>query len=193
MKKELIKKEMLKQNAGIDVSKDSIDVALSFLTCEHKIELCSTRKFTNTDQGFEQMQNWLCGKIKTNLPVQYTMEATGVYHEKLAYFLYGQGYTVHVVLPNIAKKYGQSLGIKSKTDKLDAKTLAQMGLERELRSWQPISSNLLELKQLTRERDALVCCRTAASNQLHAYSHQGNPIKIQFRERKNILLLLTGK
>jgi transposase len=123
------------------------------------------------------MQDWLSSRINTELPVQYTMEATGVYHENLAYFLYEQGYTVHIVLPNRAKKYGQSLGNKSKTDKLDAKTLAKMGVERQLRPWKPASPKILRLKQLTRERDTFVCLKTSTSNQLHACRHQGKPCK----------------
>jgi transposase len=108
----------------------------------------------------------------------------------LAYFLYEQGFSLHVVLPNYSKKHAQSLGIKSKTDKLDARTLAQMGLERELRLWQPVSPVLLELKQLTRERDALICSRTAAANHLHAYSHQGKPNRDCIaRTKKHIVFL----
>jgi len=78
-------------------------------------------------------------------------------------------------LPSYAKKYGQCLGVKSKTDKLDARTLARMGLKRELRFWQPVSPSLYGLKQLIRERDALVRNRTTASNLLHAYRHHGKP------------------
>jgi transposase len=93
-------------------------------------------------------------------------------------------------LPNLAKKYRESLGLKSSTDKIDARALAQMGLERELLTWQPISSSLLGLKQLTRERSALVCIRTAVSNQLHAYSHQGKPNKDSIaRTKKHISFL----
>jgi transposase len=193
MKREPNKKAMLKQNVGIDVSKDSIDMALSYLTDEHKIGMCSTRKFANTKQGFEQMQNCLSRQIKTELPVHYTMEATGVYHENLAYYLYERGYTVHIVLPNQAKKYGQSLGNKSKTDKLDAKTLAQMGIERELRQWKPISSDLLKLKQFTRERDAFVRFKTTASNQLHACRHQGKPCEETISRIEKIIDFIDGK
>jgi transposase len=98
-----------------------------------------------------------------------------VYYEGLAYFLFGEGYVLHVILPNLAKKYAQSPGLKSKTDRIDARMLSRMGLERELRKWQPASPGLLKLKQLTRERETLVRSRTAASNHLHAYSHQGRP------------------
>jgi transposase len=176
MKNLMVKqKNAIKQNVGIDVSKDNIEVALSNLTVDHCVKVRSSRKFANTEQGFRQLMDWLAGKTEPDMPVHFTMEATGVYHERLAYFLYEQDFLVHVVLPNQAKKFHQSLGLKSKTDKLDARTLAQMGLERMLLLWQPISKNLLCLKQLTRERDALVRTRPSAANQLHAYRHQGKP------------------
>ena len=174
MKKE---KEIIKQNVGLDVSKDDVKVALSNLTTDYHVVVCSTHTFSNTNKGFQELHKWLNGKIQSTLPVHFTMEATGVYYEGLAYFFYERSYCLHVVLPNYAKKYGQSLGIKSKTDKLDARILAQMGLERELRLWQPVSPALLGLKQLTRERNTLVCSRTAAANHLHSYRHQGKPNK----------------
>ena len=167
--------EIIKQNAGVDVSKDDLKVALSHLTVDYRVVVRSTRTFPNTPKGFGQLQDWVNHKKYPAPAVHFTMEATGVYYEGLAYFLYEQGYRLHVVLPNHAKKYGQSLGVKSKTDKLDARTLAQMGLERELRFWQPVSPSLYGLKQLTRERDALVRNRTTASNLLHAYRHHGKP------------------
>ena len=173
-----MKREIIKQNAGVDVSKDDIEVALSILSADYQVTVCSTRKFSNTVKGFNQLQDWVKNKKHPSESVHFTMEATGVYYEKLAYFLYEEGsYFLHVVLPNQARKYGQSLGIKSKTDKIDARTLAQMGLERTLRLWQPVSPGLLELKQLTRERDALVRNRTSVANLLHACRHQGKPNK----------------
>jgi len=172
-----MKQEIIKQNVGVDVSKDDVKVALSHLTTDYRVVVRSTRTISNTPKGFKQLQEWVNAKKHPTQSVHFTMEATGVYYERLAYYLYEQDYRLHVVLPNYAKKYGQSLGIKSKTDKLDARTLAQMGLERELRLWQPVSPSLLELKQLIRERDALVRNRTTASNLLHAYRHQGKPNK----------------
>ena len=172
-----MKSEIIKQNVGVDVAKDDLKVALSNLTIDYCVVVRATRTFPNTAKGFGQLQEWVSLKRNPELAVHLTMEATGVYYEGVAYFLYEQGYSLHIVLPNHAKKYGQSLGIKSKTDRLDAQTLAQMGLERELRLWQPVSPSLLVLKQLTRERDALVRSRTTSSNHLHAYRHQGKPNK----------------
>jgi transposase len=172
-----MKVEIIKQNVGVDVSKDDIKVAFSILSADYRVVVRSTRTFANTRSGFKQLQEWINAKKHPVPAIRFTMEATGVYYEGLAYFLYEHNYGIHVVLPNLGKKYAQSLGIKSKTDKLDARALAQMGLERELRLWQPISPSLLGLKQLTRERDALVRSRTTTANHLHAYRHQGKPNK----------------
>lgn len=119
------------------------------------------------------------------------MESTGVYYENLAYFLWQKDdFIVRVILPNKVKNYAKSLDIKSKTDKIDAQILAEFGLKNDLRPWQPISPNLLELKQFTRERDMLIRSRTMAANHLHAFEHQGKPNKkIIVRTKKHISLL----
>ena len=187
---DFMKKEFIKQNVGIDVSKDDFKVCFSCLTNNLQVIARGSRTFVNTHKGFEELQDWVKSKGDSALPLSFTLEATGVYYESLAYFLYGQDNCVHIVLPNQAKKYSQSLGLKSKTDKIDACTLAQMGLKQELRIWQPISGHLLGLKQLTREREALVRSKVTASNHLHAYRHQGKPNEASIvRTQKRIVFL----
>ena len=174
-----MKQAFVKQNVGVDISKDDFKVCYCGKTATIETVKLGSKTFINNEKGFVALLEWVCQKNKSDaeqLPT-FTLEATGVYYEGLAYFLIENGYTVYVVLPNQSKKYGQSLGVRSKTDKIDAQILAQMGLERYLRTWQPISPNLLRLKQLTRERDAIICERTCVSNQLHAFKHQGKPNK----------------
>ena len=92
------------------------------------------------------------------------MEPTGVYYENLAYFLHSKNEIIYVVLPIKAKRYAESLPGDSKTDLLDAKALGRMGLKRELDIWQIDTHIYKELKQLTRERDALVKERIFVKN-----------------------------
>jgi transposase len=165
---------IIKEQVGIDIAKDDFKVCYAVKSANGHISVRGSRTFANSLRGFSEFLPWIAKKRDTTVSIGLTMEATGVYHEALAYFLHAQeGFNVSVVLPNHAKKYGQSLGERSKTDKIDARILAQMGLERELRLWNPVSGKLHELKQLTRERDTIVCARTAAANTLHAYKHQG--------------------
>lgn len=188
-----MKKEFIKQNVGIDIAKNDFKVNYSVLTQNLDVVVKGSKTLTNDRKGFEELASWLSAKLVPALDVHFTMEATGVYYEGLAYFLQERGYSVHVVLPNQAKKYGQSLGIEIKTDKIDAKTLARMGLERKLRNWEPFSTVFRELKQLGRERDALIQTRTAALNQQHAYTHQGKPVATSLDRIQDVVEFLSEK
>ena len=53
--------------------------------------------------------------------VGFVMEATGVYHESLAYFLEEKGCEVSIVLPNKISNYARTLDAKTVTDKTSAK------------------------------------------------------------------------
>jgi len=73
------------------------------------------------------------------------------------------------------KNYVRSLDIKSKTDRLDARAIAQFGLERMLQPWQAPSTQLRILKALVREYDAATEQLTKIKNQLHAKDHSYQP------------------
>lgn len=67
----------------------------------------------------------------------FVMEATGVYHEKFAYWLYDQGRKLTIVLPNKISNYMRTLSIKTVTDSTCADAITQFGLERNLDTWSP--------------------------------------------------------
>lgn len=166
--------QMLKQNVGIDLDKDKFEAAFFVIYDNMESSVVATRKFENREQGIANFIAWFTHHSQEDMPVHVTMEATGVYYELLACQLHEKQIPVHVILPNKAKKFAQSLDIKSKTDKLDAKALGKLGVERKLRKWQPASKNLRKLRFLTREREALIKEKTRMSNALHAlnYSYQ---------------------
>lgn len=159
---------LLKQNVGIDISMDSFDVNLSVLDDKFKKQCLGTRKFNNDAKGFNDLVLWVNKRKDKQVQVSYTMEFTGVYYEQLAYFLRGMNEAVCMVIPSKAKRYSQSLSYASKTDKLDAQSLSWMGLERELRLWEPLSQLFLNMRNLTREREELLKERTITKNRLHA-------------------------
>lgn len=68
--------------------------------------------------------------ISNDIPLFFVMEATGVYYENLAYFLYSNNYNVSVVLPGKIRNYAKSLQTKSKTDPIDAANITSFGLEK---------------------------------------------------------------
>jgi transposase len=188
-----MKTEFVKQNVGLDISKDDFKACYSGMSSDMEIVKLSSKTFDNTPKGFASFLEWVLqtnGKDVQQLP-GFTMEATGVYYENLAYFLVENGYTVHVVLPNHAKKYGLSLGVRSKTDRIDAKTLSEMGLERKLHHWKPFNTGFLKLKQLTRERETVICERTRVNNQLHAYEHRAKSNESTIKRTKEMIDFLN--
>ena len=169
--------KVIKQNVGIDVSKKELAVCLIFLREDLGIKIKGTRKFHNNESGFKAMMEWLERKKDSAVPLHFTMEPTGVYHENLAYFLNDMEQLVHIVLGNKAKKYAESLEVNSKTDKLDSKALSRMGLERTLELWNPGSPIYRQLKVLTRERSAILKLKVMIKNQLEAMLHSAFPNK----------------
>lgn len=177
----------LKYSTGIDMSGTDFKVCFSQIDFEQRVKVKGSRKFTNTLKGYQSFDTWLKKHHKNKaIPLKIVVEATGIYHEKLSYFLYKNGYTISVVLPNRSKKYLESLGLKSKTDKLDAKGLAQMGAEQNLQPWQPFSDHIYELKTLTRHRDRLQKMITSTTNQIHAHERMGYITKSVIRQLKQL-------
>lgn len=161
--------QVIKQNLGIEVDAKKLKVSFQFLLDDLSIKVKGSRSFDNTATGFKCLAEWLTKKRVDELPVHLTMEATGVYYEHLAYdFHTRSSFVVHVVLPNVSKAFLKSLNLKSKTDEVDAKGLGRMGLERQLSVWQPMSTQMRQLRKLVRERLHLLKEKTMVCNQLHA-------------------------
>jgi len=169
--------KMIKQCIGIDISMSTFDVAIIALMEDFVISKIATKKFENNQQGFELFYKWLKEFIHPEIQLNFTMEATGVYYEHLAYFLFSKDEIVNVVLPNIAKKFSDSLGHRIKTDKADAQMLGRMGVEPQLRRWLPASPKFLKLRSFTRERESVISDRSRAKNQLHALKFSRTPDK----------------
>lgn len=172
-----MKNKIIKQNVGIDVSKKDFSICLIFLHGDLSIKIKGTKRFSNDKSGFKALLEWVEKKKDDGVPVNFTMEPTGIYHENLAYFLNDKKQLVHIVLPKKAKRYAESLKTNSKTDKLDSKALARMGVERELGLWQPGPPVFRKLKVLTRERSSMIKTRTGLKNQLEAIRNSAFPNK----------------
>lgn len=161
---------MIKSVVGIDISKDDFQVCLKVLDKTNRAKIKGTRSFKNNKKGFSNFKEWVNKRTK-DLEPSFVMEATGIYHENLANYLYESGYFISVVLANKIKNYIKSYNIKTKTDKSDAKIIADFGLERELVAWEPMSPEYKNLRDLARELLALKNSKQASGSQLHAYKH----------------------
>jgi transposase len=76
---------LLRQNVGVDVSKDTLDVVFSTIDLQQHIRIKACRKFANTTAGFEQLHQWVESKRDNTIELRILMEATGIYYEQLAW------------------------------------------------------------------------------------------------------------
>src|SRR5690606_33816664 len=82
---------------GIDVSKAKLDCLWLREVQARKVK---TKVLGNDDKGHRDLMDWLI-KNTASEPgqIRVVMEATGIYHEKLALALYAHGFQVCVVNP----------------------------------------------------------------------------------------------
>eukprot|EP01035_Chromulina_nebulosa_P040431 gene40431-54679_t len=170
-------KKVIKQVLGIDVAQKELVVCIGRMHDDLTPELYSHKVFANTAKGFLALQLWVKKMADPVIPVRYVMEATGVYHERFAYFLKDQGCGVSIVLPNKISNYARTLTIKTVTDKTASEAIAQFGLERVLEDWEKPLPLYKRMRQLTRGRDQVMAEKTMVKNQLHAEMTEAGPNK----------------
>ncbi|MFD2569229.1 transposase [Spirosoma soli] len=157
----------VKYGVGVDMGKDKFYASLSAIDQGGRIKIKATHSFANTAKGITEFHRWVDHHAKEKrLPLYYLMEATGVYYEPLALSLHQRGAHVCVVLPQKAKHYLKALGLKTKTDGVDAQGLATMACQQWLEAWQPLSEAMYKLRQLTRQQIHLQEVKTQMGNQL---------------------------
>ncbi len=170
-------KKIVKQVAAIDVAQKELVVCLGRMYDDWSPELCAHKTFANTAKGFEALLAWVKKHSNQQVAVRFIMEATGVYHEAVAYFLEEKGEEVSIVLPNKISSYMRTLDVKTITDRTASEAIARFGLERKLDAWHAPKDIFRKLRQLTRERDQIVQERTIVKNQLHAEEVEAYPNK----------------
>lgn len=144
---------------GLDVAKAKLDVALKAPAGKWK-----TKVVANNPAGFEELRTWLTKHSVTCAHV--CMEATGVYWERVAEDLADHGFAVSVVNPAQIKAFAGALGVRTKTDEVDAKVIAEFCASANPRIWVPPLKSVRRLRALVGRRDALVELRTQEMNRL---------------------------
>jgi len=149
----------MKHVLGIDVAKSKLDVALRLP--DGKIR---SKVVDNTTEGFTALSAWLDKYTVTELHV--CMEATGTYWEAVAEYLADAGHMVSVVNPAQIKAYGAARLVRTKTDKVDARLIAEFCVAQHPDPWHAPSPAVRELRALVARREALETMRTQEHNRL---------------------------
>ena len=184
--------QTVKQVVGIDVAQKELVVCLGRMYEDWSPSLFASKNFANTAKGFETLLAWVSKMTDPARELRFVMEATGVYHEKLAYHLSAKGINLSVILPSKISNYARTLQVKTVNDKTASEAIAMFGLERKLDNWTPPLPIYKQLRQLTRERDQVIVERTGIKNQLHAEQSEADPGASSIaRMKKRIVLLVS--
>jgi len=181
---------ILKQCLGIDVSKLSLSLSLGSLTNDLSKSFECHLDVGNDLTSYKIIAKWLEKSLDNSVNFIIVMEATGVYHQHVAHYLYERGYAICIMQSGRVKRYAQSLDQRSKTDALDSRMLSMLGLERALRLWHPPSLSLQQLRALSRERSSLLKDKTVETNRQGAIlSSVNNNTRSTKRHRARLKLL----
>jgi len=182
---------ILKYSVGIDISMKNFQATIGSIDSNQVFIIKARRKFENKLAGFKLFLKWCDKQHKDRqIPIGFCMEVTGVYHEELAFFLHAKGKQVAIVLANLAAKYLESLGNKSKTDPIDSVGLARMGAERNLKVWNPPAKFYAQLRSLTRQHQSLQEQKTQIINRQHAKAHSAHGNRLVDKQLKASVRLI---
>jgi transposase len=159
--------------AGIDVSKQTLDVALASGT--------QSFQFANDAHGIEELSKCLQGMELV------VMEATGGYETAVATALVAAGLRVAVVNPRQVRDFAKANGRLAKTDRIDAGVIAAFGIAVEPQIVQLPDEDSRRLQALLVRRTQLLAMRVQEVNRLglvHGAMHPGIKKHIEWLEQE---------
>jgi len=145
---------------GIDVAKSSFQAALLIPgrnRPQPPLRDLATCSFPRTPDGVKAFCAWL-DEEGAGPDTRAVMEATGIYSEELAimFLQYRPELVPAIANPQQTSAFTKSLGLRNKTDALDARALARYGAERNPAPFEPAPPEYLALRRLVRHRQQLV-------------------------------------
>src|SRR3990172_1939193 len=147
--------------AGIDVGAQ----ALVLVIRKNAVSL-KAQTFANTPPERQRLVKRLCAFPDLTV----CLEATGVYYLDIALALNDAGIRLNVLNPKVSDHFANVLRKHSKTDAVDADTLAQYAQRMPYQPWTRPSHEALALRALSRRINTLTRNKAAAKNQQHALS-----------------------
>ena len=144
--------DLVRYHVGVDVGKDRHHVSIRDVETN---TYCKTVSITNDREGFAELVSSLERLSGDKSAFLVGIEACP-YGLNLSYFLMGVGFNLVEVNPFRAGQFRKAQGMKAKTDRIDARSIAailSLGDHKSLSIPDPILDNL---KELTRFRTDLV-------------------------------------
>jgi transposase len=148
------------QSVGIDISEDFLDLYLHPAGKEMRLP--------HNDEGIASLLALLCDyKIE-----RVVLESTGGLQRRLVRSLQEAGYALSVVNPERIWAYRRLVGRAAKTDRIDARLIAEYGATMRPAASVPLSELQQAMRELTSRRDQLIEAIAAEKKRLRRISQE---------------------
>ena len=127
--------------------------------------------FDNSNSGFKAFLK------KLDKDSRVVMESTGIYHLNLATFLFENEIRCSIVNPLSIKRFGQMKLNRNKTDKSDARLIAQYSASQKPIQWKPDDLYIQQCKQIDSTIELLIKQSTMIKNKIHSINNQSIKVK----------------
>ncbi len=146
---------------GLDVGKRELHAVLL------QDDRAASKSVPNSPTGIAQLQTSLKNRRVVSR-VHVCLEATGGWSEDVAIALNEAGHTVSLVNPSRIRAFAQSEMVRTKTDRVDAASIARFCRMRVPEAWRPPAPVIRTLQGLVRRYQSLIEMRTEEQNRLGA-------------------------
>lgn len=145
---------------GIDVSKGFLDIFNSNDSSYHQ--------YDNSAAGVKKLISYF--KKQNNNQLLITLEATGGYEKLAARTLVETGFHVTVINPRVIRAFAKACGKLAKTDKIDAKIIAEYTEKMQPESRLVYNENHANISELSTRRAQIIAMIVAEKNRLDKVS-----------------------
>lgn len=145
---------------GIDVSKSTLDI--------YNSSDASFYQYDNSAMGIKKLASDF-KRIKKN-EMLITLEATGGYEKPAARTLVEKGFHVTIINPRIIRAFAKACGKLAKTDKIDAKIIADYAEKMQPESRLVYNENQENISELSVRRSQIIAMIVAEKNRLDKVS-----------------------
>ena len=179
---------------GLDVAKKTFDVSLVLDQPLSDFAKVPTIRFRRDEHGIQGLGFWLADQLRGYMldrqKVGFVMESTGHYSLELFDLLQNQEWSnISIINPRLASDFIKSLGLRNKTDRIDARALGFFGRERQPTPYQRRKPEYEQLRALVRYRRALINERTALRLRLESTQNKfvHKTLKRQLKSQERFL------
>lgn len=178
---------MKRLNVGVDVGKKSLHMAYW-----EQDKAVFQGEFSNNPKGFQAIEQEIkrkCEETNAN-SVRIVMEPTGGYEQHLAHFAHDRQWEVCLPNPYHVKMWAGAMGIRAKTDRHDARALAQYAFRQEPHSWKPSPPEVEQLEHLLSRLTDLQDMLRREKNRWDSAQNRVNPQKEAMKFHRQTMAFL---